>query len=327
MRSNTTLQPIRIVFLVACLALGTVCIAFYNTIAYSSQDFPAASSRTPQVEEILRSSQDPFCAYDGGVIEGNIVGFPPSKEIEKVLSEVSSFGPRPKVSFRLLSSNVANAAALVTKGQALILVNQQFMDRVKEDSKTGFSIKAILAHEVAHHVYGHTLSSTPASSRRNEELQADFFSGMVLQQMGATLDEALAAVTQIDFHTGSTTHPPKEVRKTAIVSGFKRPEELNAIHKGVAKQHGVSTNSSVYKKLSLKDNQGEYYVDSDDNILEVEPEGKVLMLGHGLQVQGDHRSKYNIGEKTYTVDQNGSIWKDFHGMPVKQGQVQAITIK
>ena len=247
--------------------------------------------------------------------------------MERFLSEVSSFGPSPKVPFRLLSSNVANAAALFTKGQALILINQQFMDKVQDDSKTWYSVKAILAHEVAHHLYGHTLPSSPASSRRNEELQADFYSGMVLKQMGATLDEALSAVTQIELHTGSSTHPSKEARKTAVISGYMRPEELMSIRTGIVKKNEQFLPSISYARISIKDDpEAEYYLAGED-LLKVTPEGKVLMLAFPQRAQGDYSFKYEITDKTYAIDKAGSIWKDFHGVPVKHGQVDAIAIK
>lgn len=328
MGPETVIQSFQTRFLSICLVLGSISTA-WSTNAHGNQDALTPSrSHAPQVEEILHPAQDPFCAYDGGLIEGKLFGFPPSKQMERFLSEVSSYGPPLKVRLRLLSSNVANAAAFSTKGESFILINQQFMDKIADDSRTWYSVKAILAHEVAHHLYGHTLSQSPPSTRHKEELQADFYSGMVLKQMGATLDETLAAVTQIDLPGGSTTHPPRAAREAAVESGYKRPEDLMTMHTSMVKKEGLFSDSSFYSRVSLKDDpQGEYYVAGDEELLKVTPEGKVLMLGYAHKLEGEYTFEYEIADKTYAVDKSGFIWKEFHGIPVRQGRVDAMVLK
>ncbi len=77
---------------------------------------------------------------------------------------------------------------------------------------------SILAHEVGHHLNGHSL--IPGGSRPSLELQADKFSGFILAKIGASLEEAQSAINAIVSENGSTTHPGKSARLAAIANGW-----------------------------------------------------------------------------------------------------------
>jgi hypothetical protein len=52
------------------------------------------------------------------------------------------------------------------------------------------------------------------------ELEADFFSGYVMAKMGATLNEAKAAMSKIASNEASASHPGKSDRLNAIARGW-----------------------------------------------------------------------------------------------------------
>jgi len=85
---------------------------------------------------------------------------------------------------------------------------------------TNWSSISILAHEIGHHLNGHTLGV--GGSRPDLELQADKFSGFVCARMGATLAEAQAAMKVAASSAGSSTHPPKSARLEAIAVGWNQ---------------------------------------------------------------------------------------------------------
>ncbi|GAB4430143.1 MAG: hypothetical protein OHK0039_48840 [Bacteroidia bacterium] len=118
--------------------------------------------------------------------------------------------------FKVYVGTVENAAAVIQKDQRIILYNEFFFDNVSRQGR--WIPYAILAHEIGHHVNGHTLLDD--GSRPDAELQADFFAGTVLARMGASLDETLAAVYHLTPETGSATHPPRAARITRVTEGW-----------------------------------------------------------------------------------------------------------
>jgi hypothetical protein len=125
--------------------------------------------------------------------------------------------------FVVRAADVPNAAAVIMEGQRLVLYSNVFMQRVRQATNTDWAALSILAHEVGHHLSGHTLSNT--GSQPPLELEADRFSGFVLGRMGAGLNEATAAMQNLASPQGSTTHPPRSARLEAIAAGWTQAKE------------------------------------------------------------------------------------------------------
>lgn len=119
----------------------------------------------------------------------------------------------------LESSEVDNAAAVVFNEQRYILYNNDFMELANEITNNSWTSISILAHEIGHHLQGHTLSKT--GSRPSIELEADKFSGFILAKMGASLQDAQSAVLNLVSEQSSSTHPKRSERLKAIASGFR----------------------------------------------------------------------------------------------------------
>jgi hypothetical protein len=75
-----------------------------------------------------------------------------------------------------------------------------------------------MAHEIAHHLSGHTI--VPGGSRPEIELEADKFSGYVLQKMGAPLADAQRMILVVGSAHASATHPARDQRAEAIRQGW-----------------------------------------------------------------------------------------------------------
>ena len=103
-----------------------------------------------------------------------------------------------------------------------ILYSLQFMERIKDKTHTDWSSISILAHEIGHHLSGHTLDGL--GSRPKKELEADRFSGSILQKMGATLDQATVNTFSEE---GSRTHPGMSARVAAVTNGWKAAKKLD----------------------------------------------------------------------------------------------------
>ncbi|AKQ44839.1 hypothetical protein TH63_03110 [Rufibacter radiotolerans] len=127
-----------------------------------------------------------------------------------------------KARFEVRAANVPNAAAVIMNGQRYILYNENFVNSLNNAVRTDWAGVSILAHEIGHHLNGHTLSK--GGSNHRDELEADEFSGFVLRKMGASLSEAQVAIGVLADEEESYTHPGKSARLSAISKGWRRAE-------------------------------------------------------------------------------------------------------
>lgn len=134
-----------------------------------------------------------------------------------VISEIIDvIGLKPR--FEVRSANIENAAAVIHNGKRYILYDERFLNAINNAVHTDWAGVSILAHEIGHHLNGHTLSSQ--GSNHADELEADEFSGFVLRKMGASLEEAQAAMQVLSEERSSATHPGRNYRLAAISKGW-----------------------------------------------------------------------------------------------------------
>jgi hypothetical protein len=128
-----------------------------------------------------------------------------------------------KARFELRATDqVENAAAVVYDGKRYLLYNPEFLAAVNKAGHTDWAGISILAHEMGHHLNGHTLR--PGGSQPQDELEADEFSGFVLRKLGASLAQSQAAMAAVSPEEGSPTHPGRTPRLAAISAGWQRAE-------------------------------------------------------------------------------------------------------
>jgi hypothetical protein len=122
-----------------------------------------------------------------------------------------------KANFEVREANVPNAAAVFYNNKRYILYNPTFIRQIDRIASNDWASISILAHEIGHHVKGHTFNQS-GSSHKNE-LEADEFSGYALRKMGANLEDAQLAMNMI-AGAASATHPGKFDRLAAIAKGY-----------------------------------------------------------------------------------------------------------
>lgn len=144
----------------------------------------------------------------------------PAKRIIHAI--VGSVGLKPN--FEIRQANIFNAAAVNHKGKRYILYDAKFMKGIQQATRTDWAAVSILAHEIGHHLNGHTIMGKGHSSRE-QELEADEFSGFVLRQMGASLEDAQKALRVMVSEDGSASHPGKAARMDAIEKGYISADE------------------------------------------------------------------------------------------------------
>ncbi|HEV8079577.1 MAG TPA: hypothetical protein VGP43_02620 [Chitinophagaceae bacterium] len=170
-----------------------------------------------------------------------------------------------KQNFEVLAAGVDNAAAVVYQSKRYILYNPDFINRLDAAAGNKWASISILAHEIGHHLNGHTLEYI--GSRPEKELEADEFSGFVLRRMGATLAEAQGAMKVAANYKRSLTHPGQTERLTAIAGGWNRAN-IQQGGKDLAKTTPVkkqTDNTAYARNQPVKQNNETIITRRDDN--------------------------------------------------------------
>jgi len=137
-------------------------------------------------------------------------------------------------------NDISNCVATTYKGIRYILYDKSFMDAIATRTNSWAST-SILAHEIGHHVNGHTLGEeSTLSESRQMEIEADEYSGFVMFKLGASLSQAQEAIRLMSANKDDSysTHPSKDKRLRAIERGYNKA-------KGQGSNNDYSTNSST----------------------------------------------------------------------------------
>lgn len=165
------------------------------------------------------------CSYDGAPLSVSAEALAAGREGAgaDAVAAIMKFTGLPQ-NFKVVEGNVPNAAAMIVLGpqkipERVIAYNAGFMRRVREATlNSDWAALSIMAHEIGHHLSGHTL--VPGGSQPPVELEADKFSGFVLSKMGAALDEAQKAVATLVPEADGPTHPGRVKRLAAVEAGW-----------------------------------------------------------------------------------------------------------
>ena len=171
------------------------------------------------------------CSYYGEEFTDDLYAFASDEEAVTFVASIMEHTGLPQ-NFTIKAANVPNAAAVFREGQRLILYSQSFLRQIAEQTGTKWGSTSIMAHEIGHHLAGHTLSKN--EKRPDLELEADKFSGHILYKMGATIEEAKIAMERQAGAGGSKTHPPKSARLAAIHNGWVLAEQQDPNRKRAA---------------------------------------------------------------------------------------------
>jgi hypothetical protein len=125
-----------------------------------------------------------------------------------------------KGDFELKKADVLNIEASISHRKRYILYNATFINRLNSLTREKWAVMALLAHEIGHHLNGHTIKR--GGSNPDVELEADEFAGFVLQKLGATLDQSQIVMHYIARAEPSKSHPSKNSRLSAIERGWNR---------------------------------------------------------------------------------------------------------
>ncbi len=129
-------------------------------------------------------------------------------------------------------SDINNAVAVTFKGVRYILYDPEFMSMLSRNTSNWTNL-FILAHEVGHHVNGHSLDlvlyageivdAPELKKKREQELEADEFAGFILAKLGASLNQTTSSISKLSNDDDTySTHPKRDRRINSIKAGWNR---------------------------------------------------------------------------------------------------------
>lgn len=223
--SRTLLSSALAVALAACGSSNDA-TTVGTTLAANTPAPKSAMSEAAMIDEL--ASQLQACSYDGSPVTVDAHGMASGRDGagQQVVAEIMKYTGLPQNFDVLPHPQVPNAAAVILVGDdklphRVIAYNEKFMaDVQKATANNNWAPVSIMAHEVGHHLSGHTIQ--PGGSQPPTELEADKFSGYVLYKMGALLADAQKAMNTLVPEADGPTHPGRGKRVTAIAEGWEQ---------------------------------------------------------------------------------------------------------
>jgi len=209
--------------------------------------------------------------------------------------------------FTVIEGDVKTVIAYSRGGQRYIAYNPYFIKRVRNVAGTDWAAISVLAHEIGHHLSGHTLKLKGINQR--EELEADKFSGFILYRMNANLDEAKAALLNIGNEIDTVIHPPVEIRIQAISNGWLDAKYLDENRDFPADSVLETEYSELIWKCRFKGDLNVYFIDKDNQIIWFDNTGKPVIIGEREgKIAPGYKWFYHSKGLHYGVDEKGNIW-------------------
>lgn len=225
-----------------------------------------------------------------------------ARQIINHIASISGLSPSCNV---VEDHSVKKAIAYIKNNERYIGYNPIELGKIRDSSGTAWAVVSIFAHEMAHHLLGHTLK--PADVDRQDELSCDRYAGHVLYRLGANRNEALAVIPFTGSHSGSESHPPRKSREIAATNGWEE-----------AKKQGKSRGNSDFlndkREIPLvslrfiRDNRTCYLL-SDMMLVHYDKFGRKHIVGSGEELD-DPKYPFliTIQEEEYFVSQSGALW-------------------
>ena len=213
---------------------------------------------------------------------------------------------------------VRTAVAYIKGHERVIAYNADFISSILDSTHTNWAAVSILAHEIAHHLLGHTLD--PEELHPGDELACDRYSGFILQRMSVSLAEARASMEIAGDVHGTRRHPPRHARLAAIAQGW---EEADRLSRGVDEEPYLIERSFQFV-VHLVGDDNTYYVDAEGCLLWFNDHAQPIEFGACTALAEDG-FLYELvwQEQAFVVDGRNTIWRrTAHGMPMQVGRME-----
>ena len=180
------------------------------------------------------------------------LGFANNDEAKKCLDKICEVAGIQNNYIIVPCDHIDNCQADVKDGDAYILYNNRFLERLKPLAFTVKSMNnfkydwptiAIFAHELGHLVNNHFSKVVRKRYSLLElETQADTYAGEILYKLGASLAQAQEVMRGSSVsEQGDFTHPSRQQRLTAIAAGWNKAKgDVKAMEKELIEPNSIT---------------------------------------------------------------------------------------
>jgi hypothetical protein len=237
------------------------------------------------------------CSYYGEPVSYPVTVINSSEDAQNAIAAIMDVVGL-EANFEVKQAAIPNAAAIIYNNKRYILFNPNFISRINSASGDKWAAMAILAHEIGHHLDGHTLEGN--GSHPETELQADEFSGFVLRKMGATKEQAQSAIRILPNSGSTATHPAKDSRLISIDNGWTKADAqltgkqftAKAITAPAAAQTSANITGAIdpasvnFNVYFDSDRKNKFFITKDNKLITIK-ENELLILGIMTKTQDD----------------------------------------
>jgi hypothetical protein len=130
---------------------------------------------------------------------------------------------------RIVTGPVPNASAAIYGTERLIIYSNSFIESMRAQAGD-WAVRFVFAHELGHHVEGHTVSGQ--GSNHTAEYQADAFATRTMKRMGASRSQTTKAMEAMPA-PASGTHPSSDSRLSRIRTVYDQTDVVKATEEPV----------------------------------------------------------------------------------------------
>ncbi|MDB0069619.1 tetratricopeptide repeat protein, partial [Flavobacteriaceae bacterium] len=227
-------------------------------------------------------------------------------------------------------SNINNALATSFNGIRYIFYDRDFMNTLNEGNDEGNLF--ILAHEVGHHINGHTVdwllydtaSKSTLSNRRKQELEADEFAGFILAKLGGSLSSINKVLVKISNNSDDSfsTHPSRDKRILAAIKGFNKDSNNSSFNN--PKENTSQKNKNIKNEILFVGENNEHRWEGP--VLTIPASSQPKSRNGNIYIQSISESKKPYGEGVMYYS-DGDIYKGayYNGCPNGYGEMTFVS--
>lgn len=249
------------------------------------------------------------------------------KDVKYAISQILYYcGLEPNFVI-VADEEIKSAQAYIHKKQRYVKYNPTFLTRIADSTSTDWAAWSVLAHEIGHHLLGHTIERYRFSHEK--ELAADKFSGFILNQMGASLEETIACINQEGTPHDTQSHPSMMDRKAAITKGWTESEEIKTNNKCI--NTFINTESKLLSEnyshqLKFNGDINTYYINDERQIIWYNNYGVAVLLSSLTPFSGkSYAWEFPFEKSRYAIDSKGRVWLiASHGATILVGETKPI---
>jgi hypothetical protein len=165
-------------------------------------------------QQILDIEISNKCIYSGTIMDDELYAFSTNvPTMDNIVKNILEMAGGLKRNFYIVQTNVENVSAVIYEGKRYLLWSQDFLENANRIEAYGS-----VAHEIGHHLNGHSLKS---ELKDIEEKEADFFMGFILYKANFSEGEIRDFLSKMPKIEGTSLD---ETRYKTVIEGFKKSE-------------------------------------------------------------------------------------------------------